>query len=129
METNSTHGVLDIPKLDLRRLDPSEYGELAKIEEGYVPDPDHSIVVVAKECGEIVARTMLIRPWHIEGTWVHERFRGGTTGYRLLRQLECEAKKIGLPRLFSYAAEASIENYLERLGYTKAPLTVWMKDI
>jgi len=124
VETNRPQRVLDI-----RRLEPSEYDELAKVEEGYKPDPDHSLVVVAKELGEIVARTMLIRPWHIEGTWVHERLRGGTTGYRLLRQLECEAKKAGLARLFSYAAEASIENYLERLGFQKSPLTVWTKDI
>ncbi|HUD64659.1 MAG TPA: GNAT family N-acetyltransferase [Candidatus Sulfotelmatobacter sp.] len=124
METASTERVLEI-----RRLNSSEYDELLKIEEGYRPEPEHSVVVVAKQDGAIVARTMLIRPFHIEGTWIDERFRKGTLGLRLMMRLEKEAKDAGLTKLFSYAADADIESYLERLGYTKQPVTVWTKDI
>lgn len=113
----------------IQRLPASEYGALEKVAEGYRPDPDHSIVIVAKQDGEIVGRTMLIRPFHIEGTWLDGRVRHGTTGLRMFRFLEAEAKKYGIGRLFAYAEDPKVEDYMGRLGYTRAPLSVWMKDI
>ena len=86
-------------------------------------------MVVGKVGKEIVARTMLIRPFHVEGTWIAESFRHGTTGFRLLRKLEEEARKAGLTKMLAYAGEKRIEDYLERIGYKKSVLTVWEKEL
>src|SRR5258706_4716854 len=109
----------------IERLEIAEYGKLTTIQEGFCPEPEHSIVVVGKSGDEIVARTMLIRPFHVEGTWIAEPFRNGTIGIRLLRRLEEEARAAGLTKMLAYAAEDKVENYLGRMGYKKARLTVW----
>ena len=114
---------------EIHKLEDSEYGILKTIEEGYCPDPASSIALVATaDCG-IVGRMLLISPAHIEGTWVKEEFRKGTTGIRLMKRMEKEAKEIGLTKLFSYAESPEIENYLGRLGYKQAKVSVWTKEI
>lgn len=123
METGTVKHVL------IERLSPESYSELEKVEEGYRPDPENSIVIVARNGTEIIGRTMMIRPFHVEGTWIHPQFRHGTTGIRMMRKLEEEAKKAGLTWMIAYAADPKIENYIERLGYSKSPLTVWVKEI
>lgn len=124
METSCAEHVLEI-----RRLEPSEYSAIEKVQEGYKPDPDHSVVIVAIRDGEIVGRTMLVRPFHIEGTWVDERFRKGTVGYRLIRKLESEARSMGLKVSCAYVDQPNLEDYMQRLGYTKSPMTLWTKEL
>jgi N-acetylglutamate synthase-like GNAT family acetyltransferase len=114
---------------EIRKLADAEYDLLLKIEEGYRPDPASSIAVVAESDGEIVGRMLLVAPAHIEGTWIKEKFRHGTTGIRMIRFMEAEAKKLGLPKIFSYADSCKTEDYLERLGYTRCRLTVWEKEL
>jgi N-acetylglutamate synthase-like GNAT family acetyltransferase len=114
---------------EIRKLADAEYDLLLKVEEGYRPDPAMSIAVVAEADGKIVGRMLLVAPAHIEGTWVKEEFRHGTTGIRMIRFMEAEAKKLGLAKIFSYAGSASIEDYLKRLGYTRCQLTVWEKEL
>ncbi len=115
--------------IHIDRIDRNGYEQLATVQEGYIPDPDNSIVVLAKDKNEIVGRTMLIRPWHIEGTWLKEGKRRGVVGHLMLNKLEQEAKSAGISQLFSYAMQPEIEGYLERMGYKKQPVTVWTKDI
>lgn len=123
METNTIELVL------IERLAPEEYDDLLAVEEGYRPDPEHSIVIVAREDGKIVGRTMLIRPFHIEGTWVAEHKRKGLIGIRMLAKLEREAAKQGIKTVYAYALEPKIEEYLMRMGYKQSRLTVWEKPI
>lgn len=114
---------------EVRKLEDSEYPLLLGIEEGYCPDPKSSMAVIAEDEGKIVGRMLLISPAHIEGTWVAEAYRKGTTGIRLMKFMEAEARKIGLTKLFSYAETPEIEDYLGRLGYERCKVTVWAKEI
>jgi N-acetylglutamate synthase-like GNAT family acetyltransferase len=123
METITTSVVL------IERLAPEDYDELKSVEEGYRPDPKHSIVVVARENGLIVGRTMLIRPFHVEGTWVAEHKRKGLIGIRLLQRLEKEARNQGVGTIYAYAMESKIEEYLMRMGYKQSRLTIWEKPV
>lgn len=114
---------------EIRKLEDSEYPLLLGVEEGYCPDPKSSLAVVAEEGGNIIGRMLLISPAHIEGTWVAEGYRKGTTGIRIMKFMEAEARKIGLTKLFSYAETPEIEDYLGRLDYKKCNVTVWAKEI
>lgn len=114
---------------EIRKLEDAEYDLLLKVEEGYRPDPKSSLAVVAMADGEIVGRMLLISPAHIEGTWVKEEFRKGTTGIRMMKFMEAEAKRLGLTKLFSYADSGEIEDYLERLEYKQLNVSVWAKEI
>ena len=78
---------------------------------------------------EVVGRMLLIAPMHIEGTWVKEGHRNGLTGMRLMSRMEKCAKDNGLTKIFAYAADPDIENYLQRLEYVRVPVTVWGKDL
>jgi hypothetical protein len=124
METNTVNGVLKV-----KRLAPDEYEKLRNVEEGYVPDPAHSIVIVAELDEKIVGRAMLIRPFHVEGTWLDHSIRKGTVGIRMFRLLEEEVKKIGMTKIFSYSQSDEVSGYLERMGYKKQDVTIWVKDV
>lgn len=113
--------------LSVERLAKQDFGQLAGIEEGYVPDPEKSIAVVARDNGNIVARMLLISPFHIEGTWIHPEHRGATLLKRMIALMESEARKSKMNTIFAYADNSTVEAYLSRLGYEKTPLTVWTK--
>lgn len=111
------------------RLLPSQYDELLNVQDGYRPEPSQSIVVVVKDNQKIVGRTMLIRPWHIEGTWIDEAFRNGTAGPRMIQKLEEQARIEGISKLFSYSNTPEISNYLQRLGFSVLPVSILEKNI
>ena len=114
---------------EIRKLRDAEYPLLKGIEEGFCPDPASSLAIVAEAEGKIVGRMLLVAPAHIEGTWVAEEFRNGTTGIRMMKKMEAEARNLGLPKLFCFAEDWKIEEYLERLGYSRCKVTVWEKSI
>jgi len=111
----------------IEQLSPGDYGVLATLHEGCVPDPKTSIVGVAKDGEEIVGRVFLLCPAHVEGPWVREDRRGGFVGKRLMDWAEAEAKSAGCQHLFAYGDSDDLEGYLQRLGYEKQKLTVWKK--
>lgn len=115
--------------IEVKRLASDEYEILSTVQEGYCPDPDNSIAVIARNEGKILGRVLLIRPFHIEGTWIDEEYRKSSVGYRMFMHIEREARTMGHTRIFSYAPNEEIEGYLERLGYKKLPVTVWAKDL
>lgn len=116
--------------IHIDRIAPEGYPQLATVEEGYIPDPESSIVILAKDENEIIGRTMLIRPWHVEGTWLKEGRRRGIVGSMMFKRMEVEAKSEGITKLMSYAMTPEVEDYLIRLGYVKnEAVTVWTKDI
>jgi N-acetylglutamate synthase-like GNAT family acetyltransferase len=114
--------------IEVRKLEALEYRDLAAIEEGFCPNPEKSIVIVAKHEQRIIGRLMLVAPTHIEGAWVHEDFRGETVLKRMVECLEREAKKAGIGKLFAYGTEET-NDYLRRLGFAPVPWTVWEKTL
>lgn len=115
--------------IQVRELEKSEYGKLAGISEGYIPPKDASLVLVAEENGEIVGRMFLLFPAHIEGTWVKEGSRNGWVGWNLVGAMQRKAASLGLKKLLAFAADGKIEDYLERLGFKRQPLSIWGKEI
>jgi GNAT superfamily N-acetyltransferase len=112
----------------IEELNPAQFAELGKVHEGYIP-PDGSAAIVAREGGEIIGRVFLMAPVHVEGPWVKEDRRGRTLGYRLMDAAAQKAKKCGVKKLFAYAADEILANYLARLDYQREPFTVWTKEL
>lgn len=115
--------------ITVERLLVEEYDELLSVEEGYRPDPEKSITVVAKQDGVIIGRMMLINLAHVEAAWVNERFRSGSLLERMTREIEKEAQKVGIKTVFVYSETHEMDNYIERLGYDRSPLRVFRKDL
>ena len=115
--------------IELRQLDKEDYDVLETVAEGYKPSPDSSIVVLALDNEEIVGRTMIVAVAHIEGTWVAPRCRRAFIGKRLISALEQAARDSGLTKLFAYTNTEENGAYMKRLGYTKAEIAVWEKNL
>ncbi len=107
--------------------------ELANIQQpdGLPYIKDSLWVVAIDRKGTMVGRTGLVSLNHVEGTWVSPDYRNGTLGWRLIRTLEKEAKDLGLTNVLAYSPDAipEVGQYLERMGYTKIPVTTWGKEI
>lgn len=114
---------------EIRKLEDIEFDRLLQVQEGYRPDPRYSIAVVAEAKGEIVGRMLLISPAHIEGTWIAESFRRGTTGIRMMHFMEKQAQDIGLSKILAYAESDEVADYLSRLGYKELKVSVWEKEL
>jgi len=110
----------------IERLASKDFSILSTVEEGFMPVCDKSIVVVAKSGEEIIGRLMLLSPAHVEGAWIDKRFRNGRLLKRMMDKMESQAKHEGLVKLIAYGNSIN-EDYLERLGFTQRPLTVWEK--
>jgi GNAT superfamily N-acetyltransferase len=106
--------------MELRTLEASEYPVLCQVDDGFTPDPNHSIAIIAKDGEEIVGRIFLLSPVHLEGPWIREDRRGMTLAARLVAKAEQEAKACGVTKLFAYAANAEMVGYL---------VTVWAKEL
>lgn len=115
--------------ISIERLPAEQFDELLRIQEGFRPDPEHSIVVVAKQDGQIIGRMFLLEMAHVEGTWVHDRFRNGTILAKLMAELEKEARGAALKTIFAYSQTKKIGEYIERLGYVPTELKVFRKDL
>jgi len=108
---------------------PDEFPELAKVHDGFMPDPKQSVALIAIDAGKYVGRIFLVSPAHVEGPWVDEEYRGRGLFQKLVARAEEEAKKAGIHSLFAYGADDYMESLIRRLGYTKQRLTVWKKEL
>ena len=115
--------------ITVERLPEEEYEALVSVEEGYVPDPKASIVVVAKFDGQIIGRVMLIGVKHVEGAWINEQYRGGTVLERMTQEIEKHAREAGIKTVFVYSQTSEMDGYIERLGYERSPLRVFRKEL
>jgi N-acetylglutamate synthase-like GNAT family acetyltransferase len=115
--------------VQIHKLEAAEYSILETVEDGFVPDPLRSVALIATHEDKVVGRMLLVAPWHIEGTWIRDGYRGGTVLVRMIKDMESQAKRMGLKKLFSYADREDVAGYLKRLGYTKSDLTVYEKEI
>lgn len=115
--------------VQIHKLEAAEYPVLCQMDDGFKPDPQTSIALVAKQDGEFVGRIFLLAPVHLEGPWVRPDKRGGMVGKRLVDKAEEEARAIGVTKLFAFGSSEDLEDYLHRLGFKKQPLTVWAKEL
>jgi N-acetylglutamate synthase-like GNAT family acetyltransferase len=113
----------------IHKLEADEFAILSTVEEGHVPDPLKSVAIIATDDAQVVGRMLLLSLAHIEGTWVKPDHRGTSILVRMMRKMEETAKSLGLTKMFSYAPNKEVEDYLKRLGYTKTELTVWSKEL
>lgn len=113
----------------ITRLRSDEFGRLKSIHDGFCPDFRSSIAIVAREQGEIVGRIFVLAPLHVEGPWIREDKRGSGLAARLIKRAEEEAQASGVVKVFAYAVSDEISDYLQRLGYSKEPWTVWSKEL
>lgn len=104
------------------------YEVLADAPDKAVPDPDYTIAVAAFEEGELVGRMFVVVLPHLEAPWIREDKRGGTLAKRMEEELLREAGKFGIERVFAFAVDDTIADYLSRLGYEKTEITVWEKN-
>jgi predicted N-acetyltransferase YhbS len=116
--------------VEICRLAPREWIQLHKVADGFAPNPEHSVAIVAvNDSGDIIGRIFLVAPVHLEGLWIDETFRNKTLLYQLVQRGEEEAKAMGLTRVLAFGATPELSDYIERLGYTYTPMTVWYKDL
>ncbi len=115
--------------ITVERLPEEEFDVLLSIEEGYKPNPETSIAVVARQDGEIIGRLLLLFVAHVEGAWVHDRFRNGTILDKMTKEVEKQAKEAGLSTVFAYSRTQQMDDYIQRLGYEPTALRVFKKDI
>ena len=115
--------------ITVERLPVDEYDSLLSIEEGYVPDPEHSIAVVAKDGGEIIGRMMLLSVAHVEAAWINKRFRSGSILERMTKEIEDQARAAGIKTVFVYSETHDMDDYIQRLGYERSPLRVFRKEL
>ena len=115
--------------ITIERLPDADFDSLLKVDDGYRPDPASSIAIVAKNDKEIVGRMLLLSLAHIEGTWIQPEIRRGSILVKLMREMEKQAKLLGLKTLFAYSENEEVDDYLMRLGYKKTPLTIFEKEI
>lgn len=114
--------------MKVRALEPQEYDRLKSLPDALVPDKENSIAVVAEtEDKQLVGRMLLVVLPHIEGTWIADNFRSGRIGFQLERELEKEARKFGLKKIFAYTTNQVHSEYMERLGFKRSPWEVFEK--
>jgi hypothetical protein len=116
--------------IEIARLNPSGFDELKQVDDGFVPNPDHSIVVVARNEQRIIGRLFAMSPSHVEGVYIEERYRGGSLFKELMEAMEVELRAEKISKVLAYAVRPEIANYLERrCGYSKLSWTVMSKDL
>lgn len=111
---------------------PPELNQLAEIEEDPIkPYPPECTILAAFDNKGLAARTLLIQLPHIEGTWVREDLRKGRVGYKLIKEMETTLLSAGRSHIFAFSetTDETISSYMERLGYSKMPLTIWSKNL
>lgn len=115
--------------ITIERLPAEEYEVLMTIEEGFVPNPETSIAVVAKDDGVIIGRMMLVGVAHVEGAWINDRYRSGAVLERMTKEIEKQAREANIKTVFAYSQTHEMDGYIERLGYERSPLRVFRKDL
>jgi N-acetylglutamate synthase-like GNAT family acetyltransferase len=80
-------------------------------------DLDKCLGVAAVEDGKLLGCAFLVALPHIEGIWVREDKRGSPLANQMMEHLKDRARDIGIDRIFAYAFNEKIADYLGRIGY------------
>jgi len=115
--------------MEVKVLGPNEYDALKETPSGEVFTPDNCIALVAIEGEEVVGRMTLMNLIHLEGSWIKDGHRNSQTLRALEQAIYAEAKRLGLTYIHSYAPTPAHETMLQRSGWSRMPLSVWVKDL
>jgi hypothetical protein len=116
--------------VEIRRLHPSEFDLLKEVEDGFVPNPEASIALVAENSSRIVGRVFMVSVSHAEGIFIEPAYRGGTLFKRMMDTLEIEARAEGITKMLAFSVKPEISHYIERrCGYQRLPWTVLAKEL
>jgi GNAT superfamily N-acetyltransferase len=115
--------------LIVRRLKPVEYEKLLSVDDGYTPDPNRSVAVVAENGHHIMGRIFLMAPAHVEGVFVEPAWRDKGVMRQLVDAIEIEARAEGIHKVLAYAKDSDMAGRIEAMGYKKLPWTVWAKEL
>lgn len=116
--------------IEIARLNPSGFDELKQVDDGFVPNPDHSIVVVARNEQRIIGRLFAMSPVHVEGIFVEERYRGGNLFKDMMSAMEVELRAEKIRKALAFSVRPEIGHYIERkCGYTKLPWAVYERTL
>lgn len=110
--------------MTIRRLAAAEFSRLAEhpLLEGIgLPDPRHSVIVVAEEGAEIVAFWVTVEVLHIEPVWISPKYRGGGLVRRLWRAVKSVVDDCGAKEAFCFSDRPETADYLARLGLSEKP--------
>jgi hypothetical protein len=103
---------------------------LSHIHDGFMPDPQNAIAVVAQaDSRELVGRVFIVAPAHVEGIYIRREYRDKTLMQRLVKEAEIQAKLCGLTQLLAFGKDEEMTDYINRLGYVKQPWTVSIKEL
>jgi len=92
--------------------------------------PADTVGVLAIEDGKaVVGQTAVLNLPIIEGTIVAEEKRGTPLLFRLIKRVEELYLELGKTYSWAMAATPEVEAYLERLGYSKVPVTLYTKNL
>lgn len=93
--------------------------------------PDNTEAIIAVEDEKVVGFTAWLFLPHIEGTFVVPEKRHTSLGFRLVRNMEqlLAARNISHSFAYAYDRQPEVSDYLERLGYEKIPVSVWIKPL
>jgi hypothetical protein len=116
--------------IDIRRLHASEFDILGGIDDGFTPDPEKSIAMVASRGSKIIGRLFVLAPAHLEGIHIEPEYRGGSLFKDMITAIELEAKSEGLSKLFAYSVRPEISHYLQkRCDYSVLPWTILSRGL
>lgn len=110
---------------------PGSLNHLAQFPDDPIIFPQEFLILAAfNEVGELLGRTMWVNLPHIEGTQVREDMEGTRVAYNLVSLLEHEIASTGRTHVwaFTQANDPEVQGYMERLGYIKVPLDIYVKD-
>lgn len=113
--------------IEIRELPSQEFDRLKDFADGFCPNADHSVALVAEDDKNLIGRIFLISPVHIEGPHVEPDYRGSTVFKRLVVAAEEKARAEGINKVFCFAKDDQMADYIERLGYKPSQLTVYEK--
>lgn len=115
--------------ISIEKLEPERYSLLKAFPDQFVPDPKTSLALGAFDNEQLIGRGFLLQPVHIEGPFVQEAYRGHRIGFRIMQALEAEARKAKMQKVFAYATDDLLGQYLMRMNYKHMPMTVWAKEL
>lgn len=116
--------------IEIRRLHASEFDILGSVDDGYTPDPEKSVAIVAAKGSRIVGRLFILAPAHLEGIHIEPEHRGGSLFRDMVKAMEIEARSEGISKLFAYAVRPEIAHYMQkRCDYLSLPWTVLAKEL
>jgi hypothetical protein len=129
LEESAIVGILAM-SITIARLHPRNYDLLKNIDDGCCPEPDRSVVVIARNESRIIGRLFLMAPAHVEGIYIEPEFRGGSLFKDMMAAMEIEARAEGLTKIFAYSIRSEIGHYIEhRCGYLPLPWRVFAKEL